>query len=220
MRQHISSLCRFSNRKLPSDKSPSIYEKLYEALWGDTLELRKKSSVMVGILGIILPLLITVYLNNKEVLNFDSDLFTIFFGTYLLVFVQYFGLFIFLYNVPKYGIDWGNMNLDDKNIRPLPHTSRQSVSININWIEFLKEQKTTYTFCQFFSFILDITIISTVTILALYFRTYVIAGNPFSLCALLLAFSLAISSCIVGAILLIGYLISHDKFMGKFNTCH
>lgn len=89
MRQHISSLCRFSNRKLPSDKSPSIYEKLYEALWGDTLELRKKSSVMVGILGIILPLLITVYLNNKEVLNFDSDLFTIFFGTYLLVFVQY-----------------------------------------------------------------------------------------------------------------------------------
>lgn len=89
MRQHLSSNRRFSDRKLPSLNQPNRYEKLYEALWDDTLELRKKASVMVSILGIILPLLITLYVNNQSVLNFDSNLFTIFFGTYLLIFVQY-----------------------------------------------------------------------------------------------------------------------------------
>ena len=115
-----SSNHRFPDRKLST--SPNKYEKLYEALWDDTLELRKKAGIMVSILGIILPLLTTLYVNNQGVLNIDPNLFTIFFGTYLLIFVQYFGLFICLYNLPKYGIDWGKINLDDKNIRyPHPH---------------------------------------------------------------------------------------------------
>ena len=133
-----------SNHRFPDIKlstSPNKYEKLYEALWDDTLELRKKAGIMVSILGIILPLLTTLYVNNQGVLNIDPNLFTIFFGTYLLIFVQYFGLFICLYNLPKYGIDWGKINLDDKNIRCPPHTSGQDISINNNWIEFLKEQK-------------------------------------------------------------------------------
>ena len=109
-----SSNHRFPDRKL--SPSSNKYEKLYEALWDDTLELRKKAGVMVSILGIILPLLITLYVNNQSTLNFDSNLFTIFFGTCLLIFIQYFGLFICLYNVPKYGIDWGNIDLDDLKI--------------------------------------------------------------------------------------------------------
>ena len=211
-----SSNHRFPDRKLST--SSNKYEKLYEALWDDTLELRKKAGVMVSILGIILPLLITLYVNNQSTLNFDSNLFTIFFGTCLLIFIQYFGLFICLYNVPKYGIDWGNIDLDDKNIRAIPHPSKQDVSINNNWIEILKEQKTKYTFCQFFAFILDFTIISTLSILALYFLIHSVAGDPFSPYVLLLMFSFAISSCVACTILLIEFIILPEKILRKFKT--
>ena len=70
---------------------------------------------MIGILGIILPLLVTVYASNSE--GLDSGLFTIFFGTLLMVFLEYFGLYICLYLTPKYGLSWNLKELDEKKLR-------------------------------------------------------------------------------------------------------
>lgn len=219
MRLHLPHHQRFSDRKLPSQNSQNHSEKLYEALWEDILELRKKAGIMVSFLGIILPLLITVYLDHKETLGLNSDLFTIFFGTYLLVFIQYFGSFLCLYTVPKHGIRWNKIDLSANPISNPVASSKQQISKDKSWLKLLVEQKSTYGFYRYFTFTLDIVIISTVSILALYFLTDIIAGDIFPTAILLLVFSLALVTCIVCTIFLMGFVVVPGKVLRKLKTC-
>ena len=219
MRLHLPHHQRFSDRKLPSQNSQNHSEKLYEALWEDILELRKKAGIMVSLLGIILPLLITVYLDHKETLGLNSDLFTIFFGTYLLVFIQYFGLFLCLYTVPKHGIRWNKIDLNANPISNPVASSKQQISNDNSWLKLLMEQKSTYGFYRYFTFTLDSVIISTVSILALYFLTDIIVGDIFPTAILLLVFSFALVTCIVCTIFLMGFVVIPGKVLRKLKTC-
>ena len=219
MKLHISPNRRFSDRKLPSQNSQNHSEKLYEVLWADILELRKKAGIMVSFLGIILPLLITVYLDHKETLGLNSDLFTIFFGTYLLVFIQYFGSFLCLYTVPKHGIRWNKIDLNANPISNPVASSKQQISNDNSWLKLLMEQKSTYRFYRYFTFTLDIVIISTVSILALHFLTDIIVGDIFPTAILLLVFSFALVTCIVCTIFLMGFVVIPGKVLRKLKTC-
>ena len=219
MRLHLPHHQRFSDRKLPSQNSQNHSEKLYEVLWADILELRKKAGIMVSFLGIILPLLITVYLDHKETLGLNSDLFTIFFGTYLLVFIQYFGSFLCLYTVPKHGIRWNKIDLNANPISNPVASSKQQISNDNSWLKLLMEQKSTYRFYRYFTFTLDIVIMSTVSILALYFLTDIIVGDIFPTAILLLVFSFALVTCIVCTIFLMGFVVIPGKVLRKLKTC-
>lgn len=220
MRLHISPNRRFSDRKLPSQNSQNHSEKLYGALWEDILELRKKAGIMVSFLGIILPLLITVYLDHKDTLGLNSDLFTIFFGTYLLVFIQYFGSFLCLYTVPKHGIRWNKIDLNANPISNPVASSKQQISKDKSWLKLLVEQKSTYGFYRYFTFTLDIVIMSTVSILALYFLTDIIVGDFFPTAILLLVFSLAFVACIVCTLFLLGFIAISGNILRRFKTIH
>ena len=219
MSLHLPHHQRFSDRKLPSQNSQNHHEKLYGALWEDILELRKKAGIMVSFLGIILPLLITVYLDHKDTLGLNSDLFTIFFGTYLLVFIQYFGSFLCLYTVPKHGIRWNKIDLNANPISNPVASSKQQISNDNSWLKLLMEQKSTYGFYRYFTFTLDIVIISTVSILALHFLTDIIVGDIFPTAILLLVFSFALVTCIVCTIFLMGFVVIPGKVLRKLKTC-
>ena len=174
---------------------------------------------MVSFLGIILPLLITVYLDHKEALGLNSDLFTIFFGTYLIVFIQYFGSFLCLYTVPKHGIRWNKIDLSANPISNPVASSKQQISKDKSWLKLLVEQKSTYGFYRYFTFTLDIVIMSTVSILALYFLTDIIVGDIFPTAILLLVFSFALVTCIVCTIFLMGFVVIPGKVLRKLKTC-
>ena len=81
------------------------------------------------------------------------------------------------------------------------------------------EQKYTYGFYRYFTFTLDIVIISNVSILALYFLTDIIVGDIFPTAVLLLVFSLALVTCIVCTIFLMGFVVIPGKVLRKLNTC-
>ena len=218
MRLHQSLNGRVSNRNLPSHSSSNHHDKLYEVLWADILELRKKTGIVVSLLGILLPLLMTVYLNQKEALDLNPDLFTIFFGTYLLVFIQYFGSFICLYTVPKSGINWDKIDLNTNSISFPVSSSKQQISKDKSWLKLLMEQKSTYGFYRYFTFTLDIVILSTVSILALYFLIHIIAGEAFSMGVLLFVFSLAFVACIVCTLFLLGFIVIPCDILRKVKT--
>ena len=95
----------------------------------------------MSILGIILPLLVTVYASNSE--GLDPGLFTIFFGTLLMVFLEYFGVYICLYLIPKYGISWNIKELDEKKLRIFSEEGSEE-DREESWDYLLVEQGATY----------------------------------------------------------------------------
>ena len=99
---------------------------------------------MIGILGIILPLLVTVYASDTDKLILDPSLFTIFFGTLLMVFLEYFGLYICLYLTPKYGLSWNIKELDEEKRRIFSEEQNAEVREEI-WDKLLVEHGARYT---------------------------------------------------------------------------
>ena len=207
MKPYLFPSRRHSGRKCRKHTPHSISERLYEALWDNTLELRKKAGIMIGILGIILPLLVTVYASNSE--GLDSGLFTIFFGTLLMVFLEYFGLYICLYLTPKYGLSWNIKELDEKKLRIFSEEGSEEDREEI-WDNLLVEQGAKYTLYFSLSAVLDVILFLTIGVLAVFLLELIAPiTSGMSLVTVMLVFSFAFSACVAEAVICaVGYIFS------------
>ena len=207
MKPYLFPSRRHSGRKCRKHTPHSISERLYEALWDNTLELRKKAGIMIGILGIILPLLVTVYASNSE--DLDSGLFTIFFGTLLMVFLEYFGLYICLYLTPKYGLSWNLKELDEKKLRIFSEEGSEE-DREESWDYLLVEQGATYTLYSSLSAVLDVILFLTIGVLAVFLLELIAPiTSGMSLVTVMLVFSFAFSACVAEAVICaVGYIFS------------
>ena len=207
MKPYLFPSRRHSGRKCRKHTPHSISERLYEALWDNTLELRKKAGIMIGILGIILPLLVTVYASNSE--GLDSGLFTIFFGTLLMVFLEYFGLYICLYLTPKYGLSWNLKELDEKKLRIFSEEVSEEDREEI-WDNLLVEQGAKYTLYFSLSAVLDVILFLTIGVLAVFLLELIAPiTSGMSLVTVMLVFSFAFSACVAEAVICaVGYIFS------------
>ena len=207
MKPYLFPSRRYSDRKHCRQHSRSISERLYEVLWDNTLELRKKAGIMIGILGIILPLLVTVYASNSE--GLDSGLFTIFFGTLLMVFLEYFGLYICLYLTPKYGLSWNLKELDEKKLRIFSEEVSEEDREEI-WDNLLVEQGAKYTLYFSLSAVLDVILFLTIGVLAVFLLELIAPiTSGMSLVTVMLVFSFAFSACVAEAVICaVGYIFS------------
>ena len=162
---------------------------------------------MIGILGIILPLLVTVYASNSE--GLDSGLFTIFFGTLLMVFLEYFGLYICLYLTPKYGLSWNLKELDEKKLRILSEEVSEEDREEI-WDNLLVEQGAKYTLYFSLSAVLDVILFLTIGVLAVFLLELIAPiTSGMSLVTVMLVFSFAFSACVAEAVICaVGYIFS------------
>lgn len=220
MKPYLFPSRRHSDRKHCRQHSRNISERLYEVLWDNTLELRKKAGIMIGILGIILPLLVTVYASDTDKLILDPSLFTIFFGTLLMVFLEYFGLYICLYLTPKYGLSWNIKELDEEKRRIFSEEQNAEVREEI-WDKLLVEHGAKYTLYSSLSSILDVILFLTIGVLAVFILELITpVTSGMSLVTVMLVFSFAFSACI--ALLgsgVLGYIVSRVslKRASKFN---
>lgn len=207
MKPYLFPSRRHSGRKCRKHTPHSISERLYEALWDNTLELRKKAGIMIGILGIILPLLVTVYASNSE--GLDPSLFTIFFGTLLMVFLEYFGLYICLYLTPKYGLSWNLKELDEKKLRIFSEEVSEEDREEI-WDNLLVEQGAKYTLYFSLSAVLDVILFLTIGVLAVFLLELIAPiTSGMSLVTVMLVFSFAFSACVAEAVICaVGYIFS------------
>ena len=175
---------------------------------------------MIGILGIILPLLVTVYASDTDKLNLDPSLFTIFFGTLLMVFLEYFGLYICLYLIPKYGLSWSFKELDVVKRRIFSEEGTEEYCEEI-WDKLLVEHGARYTLYSSLSSILDVILFLTIGVLAVFILELITpVTSGMSLVTVMLVFSFALSACI--ALLgsgVLGYIVSHVslKWASKMN---
>ena len=162
---------------------------------------------MIGILGIILPLLVTVYASNSE--GLDSGLFTIFFGTLLMVFLEYFGLYICLYLTPKYGLSWNIKELDEKKLRIFSEEGSEEDREEI-WDNLLVEQGAKYTLYFSLSAVLDVILFLTIGVLAVFLLELIAPiTSGMSLVTVMLVFSFAFSACVAEAVICaVGYIFS------------
>ncbi|MBE6506696.1 MAG: hypothetical protein E7Z72_02050 [Methanocorpusculum parvum] len=219
MKPYLFPSRRHSGRKCRKHTPHSISERLYEALWDNTLELRKKAGIMIGILGIILPLLVTVYASNSE--GLDSGLFTIFFGTLLMVFLEYFGLYICLYLTPKYGLSWNLKELDEKKLRIFSEEGSEEDREEI-WDNLLVEQGAKYTLYFSLSAVLDVILFLTIGVLAVFLLELIAPiTSGMSLVTVMLVFSFAFSACVAEAVICaVGYIFSsvYPKMASRFNN--
>lgn len=152
--------------------------------------------MMMSILGIILPLLVTVYASNSEELNLEPGLFTIFFGTLLLVFLEYFGLYICLYLVPKYGLSWNIKELDEDK-RRIFSLEGDTEYREETWKNLLLKQRTKYTLHFSISVILDMILFITIGVIAVFLLELLTPIAPgMSLWMVMLVCSVALSACI------------------------
>lgn len=209
MKPYLFPSRRHSGRKCRKHTPHSISERLYEALWDNTLELRKKAGIMIGILGIILPLLVTVYASDTDKLILDPSLFTIFFGTLLMVFLEYFGLYICLYLTPKYGLSWNIKELDEEKRRIFSEEQNAEVREEI-WDKLLVEHGAKYTLYSSLSSILDVILFLTIGVLAVFILELITpVTSGMSLVTVMLVFSFAFSACVAEAVIwAIGYILS------------
>lgn len=220
MKPYLFPSRRHSGRKCRKHTPHSISERLYEVLWDNTLELRKKAGIMIGILGIILPLLVTVYASDTDKLILDPSLFTIFFGTLLMVFLEYFGLYICLYLTPKYGLSWNIKELDEEKRRIFSEEQNAEVREEI-WDKLLVEHGAKYTLYSSLSSILDVILFLTIGVLAVFILELITpVTSGMSLVTVMLVFSFALSACI--ALLgsgVLGYIVSRVslKWASKMN---
>ena len=172
----------------------------------------------MSILGIILPLLVTVYASNSE--DLDPGLFTIFFGTLLMVFLEYFGLYICLYLTPKYGLSWNIKELDEKKLRIFSEEGSEEVREEI-WDNLLVEQGAKYTLYSSLSTVLDVILFLTIGVLAVFLLELIAPiTSGMSLVTVMLVFSFAFSACV--ALLgsgMLGYIVSRvsPKCASKMN---
>ena len=175
---------------------------------------------MIGILGIIMPLLVTVYASDTDKLILDPSLFTIFFGTLLMVFLEYFGLYICLYLTPKYGLSWNIKELDEEKRRIFSEEQNVEVREEI-WDKLLVEHGAKYTLYSSLSSILDVILFLTIGVLAVFILELITpVTSGMSLVTVMLVFSFAFSACI--ALLgsgVLGYIVSHVslKWASKMN---
>lgn len=164
---------------------------------------------MIGILGIIMPLLVTVYASDTDKLILDPSLFTIFFGTLLMVFLEYFGLYICLYLTPKYGLSWNIKELDEEKRRIFSEEQNAEVREEI-WDKLLVEHGAKYTLYSSLSSILDVILFLTIGVLAVFILELITpVTSGMSLVTVMLVFSFAFSACI--ALLgsgVLGYIVS------------
>ena len=164
---------------------------------------------MIGILGIIMPLLVTVYASDTDKLILDPSLFTIFFGTLLMVFLEYFGLYICLYLTPKYGLSWNIKELDEEKRRIFSEEQNAEVREEI-WDKLLVEHGAKYTLYSSLSSILDVILFLTIGVLAIFILELITpVTSGMSLVTVMLVFSFAFSACI--ALLgsgVLGYIVS------------
>lgn len=162
---------------------------------------------MMSILGIILPLLVTVYASNSE--GLDPGLFTIFFGTLLMVFLEYFGVYICLYLIPKYGISWNIKELDEKKLRIFSEEGSEE-DREESWDYLLVEQGATYTLYSSLSAVLDVILFLTIGVLAVFLLELIAPiTSGMSLVTVMLVFSFAFSACIAEAVIwVVGYILS------------
>ena len=175
---------------------------------------------MIGILGIIMPLLVTVYASDTDKLILDPSLFTIFFGTLLMVFLEYFGLYICLYLTPKYGLSWNLKELDEKKLRIFSEEVSEEDREEI-WDNLLVEQGAKYTLYFSLSAVLDVILFLTIGVLAVFLLELITpVTSGMSLVTVMLVFSFAFSACI--ALLgsgVLGYIVSRVslKWASKMN---
>ena len=161
----------------------------------------------MSILGIILPLLVTVYASNSE--GLDPGLFTIFFGTLLMVFLEYFGLYICLYLTPKYGLSWNLKELDEKKLRIFSEEGSEEDREEI-WDNLLVEQGAKYTLYFSLSAVLDVILFLTIGVLAVFLLELIAPiTSGMSLVTVMLVFSFAFSACVAEAVICaVGYIFS------------